>query len=253
MRSPASSSSARDEWEGRQGQVRGDIVGSGGQEDSGIRIFDVTVTSTRPTSVFAPNLVARLEIMVDQASKRPRDPRDAVKDKAAEDRSGGARGHDGGKAVVLGTQGRGPGRGAIGPEAWGIRSACRRNGEREEGGRKPARSEKTPGNENPFNHTEAWRARAALALALRAAAPAARGRLLEGPSLLDAAHGRGEPRPPHAHGGDPGELEAEKSVKVLRPKLYMGSGARARGKRQDHQAHPRRRRRQAGHAPGGVK
>ena len=60
----------------------GDIVGFGeGKKDSGIRIFDVTVTLDKTDKRFAPNLVARLEILVDQAPNALVIPKDAVKDK----------------------------------------------------------------------------------------------------------------------------------------------------------------------------
>ena len=67
----------------------GDIVGFGeGKKDSGIRIFDVTVTLDKTDKRFAPNLVARLQILVDRVPNALVVPKDAVKDK-------------GGKKVVL--------------------------------------------------------------------------------------------------------------------------------------------------------
>ena len=60
----------------------GDIVGFGdGKRDSGIRIFDVTVTLDKTDKRFAPNLIARLQILVDDLPGVLVIPKDAVKDK----------------------------------------------------------------------------------------------------------------------------------------------------------------------------
>ncbi len=77
-------------------KAEGEILGFGeGKKDSGIRIFEVTVALDQADKRLVPNLIARIEILVDNVPDALVIPKDAVRDKAGKkvvsvERLGGA-------------------------------------------------------------------------------------------------------------------------------------------------------------------
>jgi RND family efflux transporter MFP subunit len=63
-------------------KAEGEVRGFGeGKKDSGIRVFDVTVTVEKPDKRLVPNLITNLQLQVDDLKDVLVVPRDAVKDK----------------------------------------------------------------------------------------------------------------------------------------------------------------------------